>query len=447
MITDFFITCSGANKQILKECPTERIKFVGIGATIFLTALLASISGGYAIYFTFNSLAVSIAFGVLWGFIIFNLDRYIVSSIKKTGNILKEFLTALPRFLIAIVLGITISKPLEIKLFDGSITKKMGGTEDEYNKNGEADFNRRRNGLDSTKSALQAELETKKNGIYLNDPVYKDFQSQETEKEGNNREWAKQITDNSVLINQNSWLEDIVVNSQTGATRKVRRYNQLAMDKITENKKLNRDIADNKPMLKTIGDSLQSRQKDLTSQIKEVEKQYAAQIAGVQKQINELNARRPEILDKVKADAAADKDILSRLRALSELKSQKNGVWGVDLLLTLLFIFLECAPITVKLLAKRGPYDEILDRMEYEIFLAQQKIISDRNDEVNNELQSTRDANKLKREALEKLEKLKSDKELSTNESILNDIAEGQTNLGKAMVDKWYAEELSKVAK
>ena len=128
MITNFLISCSGANKQILKDCPTERTKFVGIGATIFLTAVLACISGGYAIFFTFNNFFVSLIFGLLWGFIIFNLDRYIVSSIKKTGSLTKEFLTALPRFLIAIVLGITISKPLEIKLFDGSITKKMGET-------------------------------------------------------------------------------------------------------------------------------------------------------------------------------------------------------------------------------------------------------------------------------------------------------------------------------
>jgi len=445
MFTNFLIACSGANKQILNDCPTERIKFVGIGATIFLTAILASFSGGYAIFFTFNNFFISLIFGLLWGCIIFNLDRYIVSSIKKTGNLAKEFLTALPRFLIAIVLGITISKPLEIKLFDGSITKKMGETEDNYNKKGEVDFNSRRSRLDNTKSALEAELEIKKKGIYLNDPIYNDFQSQKIENENKNSEWIKQISNNSATISQNSWIEDIWVNARQNVKRKVRRYNQVALNKISENKRLNSDIASNKIMLAAIGDSIQTRQADLLNQVKQIENQYGAQIAGVQKQIDDLNAKRPEILAKIKSDAALDKDILSRLTALSELTSNNKSVWWASLLITLLFVFLEFAPVTVKLMAKRGPYDEILDRMEYEIFLQQQEIISNKNDEVNNILQSTRDLNKLKREDREKLEKIKSEKELSANESILNNIATSQANLGKALVDKWYKEELSKV--
>ena len=45
----FFWFCSGANRQILDTCPeSEQTKFVGIGATVFFTALLASMSGGYA---------------------------------------------------------------------------------------------------------------------------------------------------------------------------------------------------------------------------------------------------------------------------------------------------------------------------------------------------------------------------------------------------------------
>lgn len=443
MIADFFITCSGADKEILKSCPTERTKFVGIGATIFLTAVLASISGGYAIYFTFNSFFISLLFGLLWGFIIFNLDRYIVSSIKKTGNFWNEFATASPRFLIAIVLAITISKPLEIKLFDGSITKKMGENEDAYNKKAEEDFNNQRNKLDNAKSSLHAELESKKNDIYQNDPIYKDLQNQKTETENSNDALTKQVNNNYAIINQNSWLEEITVNYQTGASRKIRRYNQLALNKISENKKLNAEIANNRTKISALGDSVQNRKGDLANQVKETEKQYAAQIAGVQNQIDSLNARRPEILAKAKADAAADKDILSRLRALSELKSFGNSVWWASIIISLLFILLECSPITVKLLAKRGPYDEILDRVEYEIYLAQQKIISDKNDEINNLLSEIKALNKLKGEVRVKTETAKLDAELKANEALLNEIAKKQADLANIAIEKWYNDELS----
>lgn len=83
--------------------------------------------------------------------------------------------------------------------------------------------------------------------------------------------------------------------------------------------------------------------------------------------------------------------------------------------------------------------------MEYEVYVNQQKIISDKNDEINNSLQYSIDTNKIKRESQENLEKLKFAKELSTNESILDEIAKQQTELAKAMIAKWYEEELSKI--
>jgi hypothetical protein len=445
MYSNFFITCSGADIDILKDCPTERTKFIGIGATIFLTAVLAGISGGYAIYFTFNNFLVSFFFGLLWGFIIFNLDRYIVSSIKKTGNFVNELWTAFPRFLIAIVLAITISKPLEIKLFDGSISKKMGEIEDSYNKACEEDFNKQRKDLDQTKSTLQTDLEAKRNNIYLNDPIYKDIEKQKTEKVNTNVDLNKKVISNSSIIYENSWLDDVVVNKETGEIKKFRRYNQLANAKIKENKKLNGDIVSNNFKIGVLEDSLKSRKSDLANQVKATEQQYGEQIAGVQNQIDDLNYRRPEILAKCKADAALDKDILSRLRALSQLKEFGNSVWYASLLITLLFMLLETAPITVKLLAKRGPYDEILDRVEYEIYLQQQKIISDKNDEINNILLEIKEMNKLKGEVRMKTERAKLDAELKANETLLIDIAKKQGDLAKIAVDKWYDDELNKL--
>lgn len=82
-LQNFFILCSGADKEIIKDCPTEWNKFAGIGATIFLTACLALLSGAYAMHFVFENAIVSILFGVFWAIVIFNLDRYIVLSLRK----------------------------------------------------------------------------------------------------------------------------------------------------------------------------------------------------------------------------------------------------------------------------------------------------------------------------------------------------------------------------
>src|SRR5580698_6532744 len=128
-ITRFFWFCSGAHTGTLKKYPIEHNKYVGIGATIFFTALFASLSGGYAMYFVFagNAFAVvfAILFGLIWGTAIFNLDRYIVSSIDKEGSTNSQILQASPRILLAIMIGIVISRPLELKIFDKEIRQKL----------------------------------------------------------------------------------------------------------------------------------------------------------------------------------------------------------------------------------------------------------------------------------------------------------------------------------
>ena len=76
MLKQFFIICSGADTDILDSCSKgEQNKYVGVGATVFFTALMACIAASYALYTVFDNLFTSIFFGIIWGLLIFNLDR------------------------------------------------------------------------------------------------------------------------------------------------------------------------------------------------------------------------------------------------------------------------------------------------------------------------------------------------------------------------------------
>jgi hypothetical protein len=124
VLKKFFITCSGADKNILENCSNgEQNKFVGIGATVFFTAVMATIAGSYALFTVFDNIYTAILFGLIWGLLIFNLDRFIVSTIKKTDSKLKEFIQASPRIILAIIIAVVISKPLELKLFEKEINQ------------------------------------------------------------------------------------------------------------------------------------------------------------------------------------------------------------------------------------------------------------------------------------------------------------------------------------
>src|SRR5690606_41337233 len=87
MLTQFFILCSGADSRLLNTCsPGEQNKYAGIGATVFFTAIMACIASSYALFTVFNNLLIAIFFGCIWGLLIFNLDRFIVSTLKKRSE-------------------------------------------------------------------------------------------------------------------------------------------------------------------------------------------------------------------------------------------------------------------------------------------------------------------------------------------------------------------------
>src|SRR5215475_4523877 len=130
-LKQFFWFCSGADMAILRtwDCSTEHNTYAGIGATIVLTAVLASLSGGYALWTVFQSSPSAITFGLLWGILIFNLDRYIVMSLHKSrggfGALCRQVATASPRLLLALLIASVITVPLELKIFEREILDQL----------------------------------------------------------------------------------------------------------------------------------------------------------------------------------------------------------------------------------------------------------------------------------------------------------------------------------
>jgi hypothetical protein len=125
-VARFFIQCAAADLDLLKECPRSEVnKYLGVGATVVSTGILASLSGGYAIYTAFNSVLIAMALGIFWGLLVFNLDRFIVSTMKKSKNKMKELIQITPRLLLAVLLSLVISAPLELKIFEEEINESL----------------------------------------------------------------------------------------------------------------------------------------------------------------------------------------------------------------------------------------------------------------------------------------------------------------------------------
>lgn len=122
MLQSFFISCSGADREVLKSCSDgEKTKFIGIGGTVFFTAVMAFIASAYALFTVFDTIYIALGFALVWSLLIFNLDRFIVSTIRKRDSFWSEFVQATPRIILALIIAIVISKPLEIKIFEKEI--------------------------------------------------------------------------------------------------------------------------------------------------------------------------------------------------------------------------------------------------------------------------------------------------------------------------------------
>lgn len=311
-ITRFFWFCSSAHTDTLKNYPTEHNKYVGIGATIFFTALFAALSGGYAMYFVFsgNAFAVvfAIVFGIIWGLAIFNMDRYIVSSINKSGATNTQILQATPRILLAIMIGLVISRPLELKIFDKEIRQKL---------------------KTSYLSGQRSRIDTLNNTF--------------------NKKYGLELGKTAQLkAEQDSLVADI----------KQSRY------------VLNQEIFGDKTNQTSgrLGYGTYAKQKDAVLQQKE--ERLAAVRADLgrmetyidkRKDFDGLNSQR--MLSGRQLDSLANyAGFADRNWALGQLSFREDGTRDLDTYLAisfigLLFILFECLPVFVKLMSNRGPYD------------------------------------------------------------------------------------------
>jgi hypothetical protein len=147
----FLWFCAGADASLLVHCPhSDRVKYQGIGGIVLATAVLAFTSGSYAFYTVFcpkaetalsqdvhlPTVLQSMGAGLVWALIIFNIDRFIVSSTGKGDGsdsiTWTQFSKALPRIVMALIIGVCISAPLEIRVLKPEIEAQLELEQNEY---------------------------------------------------------------------------------------------------------------------------------------------------------------------------------------------------------------------------------------------------------------------------------------------------------------------------
>jgi hypothetical protein len=305
-ITTFFLRCSGADLSILKKCSSETSKYAGIGATIFFTGLFAAMSGAYALYTVFDNAWIATAFGILWGLMIFNLDRYIVSSMRKEGKTAKELLIATPRILLAILISVVIAKPLELKIFEKEIEPELIVMEQQKYSEQEAQVRFR---FQSTQDSIKRAVT------------------------GLQQELAAKALKRDELVR--------IAREEADGTGGSKKKNLGPIYKV---KKADADAAEAELAALTVRNQ---------ARINLYEKSLAKS--------DSMQHQEMIALEKSRMNGPA-----ARMEALSRITEESSAMAWAHWFIMLLFIAIETAPVFVKLISNKGPYDNLLKVEEHQ---------------------------------------------------------------------------------
>ena len=305
----FLIGCAGSDEDILKECPrSEHIKHAGFGALVLVPAALGLFSMTYAISTFVKNPYLYILAGIVWACIVFIFDRFIISTFRKKGSVLKDIssLTFLSRVVFSAFVGIAVAHPLVLLYFHESIDVNM----DEV---AHAKVDSIENVYQLQKKNLQLQTDTiDRNLIAISDTIH----------------------------TQEGVLHDEIKGVVRGDDRTTGRAGEGPTFKY-----------DTAYLNRLYYDLAQTKQSNAA---KKIENNIA---------IVKLDSARQSKINRL----TFSRDYLEREKALSRLTASNSIIRITTLFLVMFFILVDILPVTWKGLTSRGPYDEYLNEIEFRI--------------------------------------------------------------------------------
>lgn len=305
----FLIRCAGSDEDILNKCPrSEHIKHAGFGALVLVPATLGLFSMSYAISTFVASPYLYILSGLTWASIIFVFDRFIISSFRKKGSVLKDVtsLTFLSRLVFSAFVGIAVAHPFILLYFHESIEVNM-------NEVAHAKVDSIENVYQLQKNSLQMQTDTiDKNLAGLSDTIHS--------QEGILHDEIKGVVRADDRTTGRSG-EGPTFKYDTAYLNRL--YNGLGQTKkLNETKKAENEIA-----------------------------------------IVRLDSARASKINRL----TFSHDYLEREKALSRITADNSIIRITTWFLIIFFILVDILPVTWKGLTSKGPYDEYLNETELKI--------------------------------------------------------------------------------
>jgi len=326
-ITRMLWKAAGADQYILNKATySDHVKYATLGGIVCSTGFMAAMAGGYAFYVIFSpkvsaipssvdgalnsttdipTLLISIIFAIIWGLIIFNIDRFIVASTGKGDGTeaitWSEFTGAIPRIIMGIIIAITISKPVELRMFETEINVKL------YQKQQEL------------------YLETKK---IAENQIQPEIDRVDAEIRGLKSEI--QVAKEEYVVAEKLYLCEM---DGTCGTGEIGDGPQTAAKKV--------------------------RVENLKEDWEDLKQKNGDKIINLETQIIDFQNDKQKRFEKAEASSNSLNGLLERIKIAHEIA----GFW-VTLFITLLFMAIELTPIFFKMMLIKSPYDFMNDNIK-----------------------------------------------------------------------------------
>lgn len=425
MISDFLITCSGADRAILAKTPTDRAKYAGLGGAVLTTSGMAAVSCFFALR-AFVDCPVPLAgtLGFLWGLVIFNLDRWLVSALKRRPTFWGNLASFAPRLLLAAILGTVIAEPLVLTIFGPEIAKEqvVMNSEDASDRAADLETDKRFVGMPAMKKEierLRAVAEGKVDpAAVLDHPEVKDLTARLATKQ-NELNLAEQAV--------------ICETEGTCGTGKVS-YGPAAELKAQWRDKIRGER-----------DALQA---ELGAKKDEVSKRLAGQAGTAQDsakaELAKLETTYADLVDQKDAEEAAfdgknaaSTGVLAQMEALHRLAGSDGTLNAAQWMLRLFVITIDTLPVLVKFLMTLfppSPYEKALEREE-----------ADTDQRLADELEDRRELDRMEAELarVEAEARFQVDKDAA--QTTADQIAAARARLSEELVRLWEADQLAAI--
>jgi len=384
-VTDFLAVLGGADLVVLEKAKSTKPGFVGLGLVMLATAAVAAMSMGFALTGPLKAPPVIAApLALCWGAVILIIDRFLVKSMQGIRETRMILAMAVPRVLMAAVIGIVVSTPITLRIFEpeilaqvaannlqqqGDIADKVANTAvskelDRVNsqvaslekiRNGDVDPPETP-GLKDARAALAAaqanrdKIQADADEVYLKRSCEEkgagklpECQGKSSTEVGRGPLWEQLNHQYNVLLAQLATADNEVTKAQA---------------------KVDKERAAAVTAAKTwIEQQMKDAQKQLCGS-----EDFTTCNGGLMKQQADLEAQVNSDRSNAESKVRDNEGMIAQLNALSQISSNGDDRTGllVHVAMMLFFFMIEIMPVTVKTLVALGndhQYDDVADRM------------------------------------------------------------------------------------